>query len=40
LYEGPFLHGLSLGDSPAFEEWQLVWRERERRLILGKCLWD
>ncbi|MBN1640922.1 MAG: tetratricopeptide repeat protein [Anaerolineae bacterium] len=28
LYAGPFLEGLSLPDSPAFEEWQLVWRER------------
>jgi predicted ATPase/DNA-binding SARP family transcriptional activator len=28
LYRGPFLHGLSLGDSPAFEEWQLVCREQ------------
>jgi DNA-binding SARP family transcriptional activator/predicted ATPase len=25
LYEGPFLQGLSLGDCPAFEEWQIVW---------------
>jgi DNA-binding SARP family transcriptional activator/predicted ATPase len=28
LYRGPFLEGLSLPDSPAFEEWQLLWRER------------
>ena len=28
LYAGPFLQGLSLPDSPAFEDWQLVWRER------------
>jgi len=28
LYAGPFLAGLSLPDSPAFEEWQLLWRER------------
>jgi predicted ATPase/DNA-binding SARP family transcriptional activator len=32
LYAGPFLHGLSLGDSPAFEEWQLVWREQLHQL--------
>jgi predicted ATPase/DNA-binding SARP family transcriptional activator len=32
LYRGPFLHGLSIPDSPAFEEWQLVWRERLRSL--------
>jgi DNA-binding SARP family transcriptional activator/predicted ATPase len=28
LYRGPFLEGLSIGDSPAFEEWQLFRRER------------
>jgi len=28
LYRGPFLEGLSLPDSPTFEEWQLLWRER------------
>jgi predicted ATPase len=28
LYAGPFLQGLSVPDCPAFEEWQLVWRER------------
>jgi DNA-binding SARP family transcriptional activator/predicted ATPase len=28
LYSGPFLDGLSLPDSPSFEQWQLVWRER------------
>jgi DNA-binding SARP family transcriptional activator/predicted ATPase len=28
LYAGSFLAGLSLPDSPAFEEWQLLWRER------------
>jgi DNA-binding SARP family transcriptional activator/predicted ATPase len=28
LYSGPFLAGLSLPDSPGFEEWQLLWRER------------
>jgi predicted ATPase/DNA-binding SARP family transcriptional activator len=34
LYAGPFLHGLSLGDSPAFEEWQLVWREQLHQLAV------
>ncbi|MFN2231795.1 MAG: BTAD domain-containing putative transcriptional regulator, partial [Anaerolineae bacterium] len=28
LYAGPFLEGFSLADSPAFEEWALVVRER------------
>jgi predicted ATPase/DNA-binding SARP family transcriptional activator len=28
LYGGAFMEGLSLPDAPAFEEWQLVWRER------------
>jgi len=28
LYTGPFLEGFSLADSPAFEEWALVVRER------------
>jgi predicted ATPase/DNA-binding SARP family transcriptional activator len=28
LYRGPFLEGLSIGDSAAFEEWQLLCRER------------
>ncbi|MBN1137863.1 MAG: tetratricopeptide repeat protein [Anaerolineae bacterium] len=34
LYAGPFLHGLSLGDSPAFEEWQLVQREHLHQLAV------
>jgi DNA-binding SARP family transcriptional activator/predicted ATPase len=28
LYRGPLLEGLSIADSPAFEEWQLYHRER------------
>ena len=34
LYRGDFLQGLSLGDSPAFEEWCLLRRERLRLLLL------
>ena len=31
LYQGRFLGGFSLGDAPAFEEWQLLQRERLHR---------
>jgi predicted ATPase/DNA-binding SARP family transcriptional activator/tetratricopeptide (TPR) repeat protein len=31
LYRGPFLEGFSLSDSPAFEQWALVTRERLQR---------
>jgi DNA-binding SARP family transcriptional activator len=34
LYRGPFLAGFSLGDSPAFEEWTLLQRERLERLAM------
>ena len=34
LYEGDFLEGFSLGDSPAFEEWAILQRERLHRLAL------
>jgi DNA-binding SARP family transcriptional activator/predicted ATPase len=34
LYHGGFLEGLSVADSPAFEEWILLCRERYRRLML------
>jgi len=35
LYRGSFLHGLSLDDSPAFEEWVLFKREQiDRQVIL------
>jgi len=34
LYRGPFLEGFSLGDSPAFEEWLTLQRERCNRLML------
>ena len=34
LYRGPFLEGFSLADSPAFEEWILLHRERLHRLTL------
>ncbi len=33
LYQGDFLSGFSLGDAPAFEEWQLLQRERLRRRV-------
>ncbi len=34
LYQGVFLGGFSLGDAPAFEEWQLLQRERLHRQAL------
>jgi len=34
LYRGDFLEGFSVGDSPAFEEWLLLNRERLRRLVM------
>jgi predicted ATPase/DNA-binding SARP family transcriptional activator len=34
LYHGPFLTGFSLGNSPAFEEWTLLQRERLARLAM------
>jgi DNA-binding SARP family transcriptional activator/predicted ATPase len=34
LYRGDFLEGFSVGDSPAFEEWVLLNRERLRRLVI------
>lgn len=34
LYQGDFLEGFALGDSPAFEEWALLWRERLARKAL------
>jgi DNA-binding SARP family transcriptional activator/predicted ATPase len=34
LYRGDFLEGFSIGDSPAFEEWVLLNRERLRRLVM------
>ncbi|MEW6232674.1 MAG: BTAD domain-containing putative transcriptional regulator [Chloroflexota bacterium] len=33
LYQGSFLEGFSLGDSPAFEEWALFTRERLARQV-------
>jgi DNA-binding SARP family transcriptional activator len=33
LYQGGFLEGFSLGDSPAFEEWALFTRERLARQV-------
>jgi len=35
LYRGPFLHGLSVADSPAFEEWMLFKGEELRRRVLS-----
>jgi DNA-binding SARP family transcriptional activator len=35
LYRGPFLDGLSLADSPAFEEWALLKVEETRRSVLS-----
>ncbi|MFN2229779.1 MAG: AfsR/SARP family transcriptional regulator [Anaerolineae bacterium] len=38
LYRGPLLEGLSIADSPAFEEWQIYYRERLHALasdVLG-----
>ena len=31
LYRGPFLEGFSVGDSPEFEDWLILWRERLHR---------
>ncbi len=33
-YRGDFLHGLSVPDAPAFEEWALLERERLRLLVI------
>ncbi|MFN2184032.1 MAG: ATP-binding protein [Anaerolineae bacterium] len=33
FYQGSFLEGFSVGDSPAFEEWALLTRERLARLM-------
>jgi DNA-binding SARP family transcriptional activator len=38
LYEGDFLDGFSLADSQAFEEWELIERERIRRLVTEALL--
>jgi DNA-binding SARP family transcriptional activator len=35
LYRGPFLDGLSVGDSPAFDEWMLLKGEETRRAVLS-----
>ncbi len=35
LYRGPFLEGLSLPDSPAFEDWLFWTREQYQRKMLG-----
>lgn len=34
LYHGPFLEGFSLPDSPEFDEWVLIQRERLQRLVI------
>ncbi|MDX9953807.1 MAG: hypothetical protein RBT75_06920 [Anaerolineae bacterium] len=34
LYRGPFMDGFSLADSPAFEEWLLLLRERLERAAM------
>jgi predicted ATPase len=34
LYQGNFLEGFSIANSPAFEEWSLLQRERLRRLMI------
>jgi predicted ATPase/DNA-binding SARP family transcriptional activator len=38
LYQGDFLSGFSLADSPAFEEWALLERERLGRLVTDALL--
>ncbi|RPI58413.1 MAG: hypothetical protein EHM56_01865, partial [Chloroflexi bacterium] len=35
LYRGPFLHGLSVAHSPAFDDWLLLKGEEYRRGVLG-----
>jgi len=37
LYRGPFPEGFSLSDSPAYEEWITMQRERFQRLALRLC---
>ncbi len=32
LYRGDFMQGFSIGDSPAYEEWMLLYRERMQRI--------
>ncbi|MCP4358665.1 MAG: AAA family ATPase, partial [Chloroflexi bacterium] len=35
LYQGDFLSGLSIPDSPAFDDWLVVWRERLRQQAMA-----
>jgi hypothetical protein len=35
LYRGPFLQGLSVRDSPAFDDWRLLKDEEYRRSVVG-----
>jgi DNA-binding SARP family transcriptional activator/class 3 adenylate cyclase/tetratricopeptide (TPR) repeat protein len=35
LYRGPFLEGFSVGDSPVYEDWALIVRERLQRQVLA-----
>jgi len=37
LYQGDFLQGFSLPDSPAFDEWTLLRSENLRRKVLNAC---
>ena len=38
-YRGPFLSGLSVPDSSAFEAWASQWRERLEQSVLGVLRW-
>lgn len=38
-YHGPFLQGITISDSSAFEEWVTLWRERLVRLVLEELRW-
>ena len=38
-YHGPFLQGITISDSAAFEEWVTLWRERLARLVLDEVRW-
>jgi DNA-binding SARP family transcriptional activator len=39
LYRGDFLEGFGLRDSPAFEDWMLLLRERLQRQVLSVLTW-
>ncbi len=38
-YHGPFLQGVTIPDSAAFEEWATLWRERLAQLVVEALRW-